>query len=40
MLFDSNDYIKLGDFDRFIKVEERLDFNIKPFARLLGKKGG
>jgi hypothetical protein len=40
VLFDSNDYIKLGDFDCFIKVRERLDFDTEPFARLLDKKKG
>jgi hypothetical protein len=40
VLFDSNNHVKLNDFDCFIKVKKRLDFGTEPFIRLLSKKKG
>lgn len=40
VLFDSDDHVKLSDFDRSIKVGEHLDSGTEPFARLLDEEGG
>ena len=40
MLLDSQNHVKLGDFDRSIKTGECLDSGNEPFARLLGEEGG
>jgi serine/threonine protein kinase len=40
MLLDSQNHVKLGDFDRSVKAGECLDSGTEPFARLLGEEGG
>ncbi|PVH91296.1 hypothetical protein DM02DRAFT_678158 [Periconia macrospinosa] len=40
ILIDAEGHIKLCDFDRVVKIGERLDAGTEPFARLLGDEGG
>lgn len=40
VLFDSDDHVKLSDFDRSVKIGEFLDSGTEPFARILGDEGG